>query len=151
GRPVHRARDRRPDRAGPRRRGRAAGRPRARRRAAPPNPGRPLPAAARERGVTMAALTIARLTLQEASRRRLILTIFLLTLVVVAFTGYSFFRLNSLRCGPNNTPCQPTEMKMAAAVLIILVVYMFDSVIAVGAAFVAAPSISTDVESGIAL
>jgi ABC-type transport system involved in multi-copper enzyme maturation permease subunit len=40
---------------------------------------------------------------------------------------------------------------MAAAVLIILVVYMFDSVIAVGASFIAAPSIATDVESGIAL
>src|SRR5436309_11201780 len=99
----------------------------------------------------MAALTIARLTLQEASRRRLILAVFLLTLVVVAFTGYGFSRLNTITCGRDGALCPPTEVRLAASLLLILVVYMFDSVIAVGASFIAAPSIATDVESGIAL
>lgn len=98
-----------------------------------------------------AVLTIARGTLAEAGRRRLILTVFLLTALMIVFTAYGFSRLSTLTCGRDNGPCPPTEVKLAASLLLILVVYMFDSIIAVGAAFVAAPAISAEIESGILL
>jgi ABC-type transport system involved in multi-copper enzyme maturation permease subunit len=94
-----------------------------------------------------AALVIARITLQEAARRRLILAIFLLTIVVVALTGFGFARLNTLTC--DGAPCPSLEIRLVAAILLILVVYMFDSVIAVGSSFVASPAVASDIESGV--
>lgn len=98
-----------------------------------------------------AVLTIARMTLAEAGRRRLVLTVGVLTLLMIVFTGYGFSRLNTLTCGRDHAPCSPVEIQLASSLLLILVVYMFDSVIAVGAAFIAAPSISSEIESGILL
>ncbi len=99
----------------------------------------------------MAILTIARYTLIEASRRRLLLTVALLTLVMVGFTSWGFSRLNTLTCGPQHLPCPPAEIKLATALLVILVAYMFHVVLAVGAVFVAAPTIAGEIESGTAL
>lgn len=96
-----------------------------------------------------AALTIARFTLREAARRRLLITVAILTLVMVIFTGWGFSRLNTLMCG--GQPCPPTEIKLATAVLLILVTYMFNVVLAMGAVFVAAPSLAGDLESGLML
>lgn len=95
------------------------------------------------------AMRIARLTLQEALRRRLVGAVFLLTLLVVALIGFGFYRLNTFTCG--GAACSAAEIRLAAAFLSILVVYMFDSVIAVGSAFVAALAIAADVESGVML
>ena len=97
----------------------------------------------------MPILTIARYTLIEASRRRLLLTVALLTIVMVAFTGWGFSRLNTLMC--NGQPCPPTEVKFATAYLVILVVYMFNVVLAMGSVFVASPAIAGEIESGLAL
>jgi ABC-type transport system involved in multi-copper enzyme maturation permease subunit len=93
-------------------------------------------------------LTIARLTLREASRRRLLLTVGILTAVMVVFTGWGFSRLNTVTCGPQNLPCPPTEIKIATAFLLILVAYMFNSILAMGSVFIAAPSIAGEIESG---
>lgn len=95
-----------------------------------------------------AILTIARMTLVEARRRRLVLTVFVLTALMVGFTAYGFSRLNTLTCGRDNSPCSPTEVQLAAALLLILVTYMFDSVIVIGASFVAAPAIAGEIETG---
>lgn len=97
-----------------------------------------------------ATLAIARLTLLEARRRRLVLAIFLLTLIAIGITALGFSRLPTINCG-GRQPCSPAEVQLAAALVLILVVYMFDSVIAVGASFVAAPAIASDIESGIVL
>jgi ABC-type transport system involved in multi-copper enzyme maturation permease subunit len=91
------------------------------------------------------------MTLVEARRRRLVLTVFLLTALMIVFTAYGFSRLNTLHCGRDGTPCSPTEIQLAASLLLILVAYMFDSVIVVGASFVAAPSIAGEIETGILL
>jgi ABC-type transport system involved in multi-copper enzyme maturation permease subunit len=98
----------------------------------------------------MAALTIARLTLREAARRRLIVAVVLLTLLVDALAGWGFEHLlASLNCngGPE---CSPVEVRAISATLLILIVFMFSFVFSLAAVFVAAPSISGDVESGIA-
>ncbi|MGI8551083.1 MAG: ABC transporter permease [Dehalococcoidia bacterium] len=94
----------------------------------------------------MAVLTIARLTLLEAARRRLLLAVAVLTLVLVGFTTWGFQRLIGTL-----TNVSVTEVKTITATLLILIVFMFSFIFSLGAVFVSAPSIATDLESGIAL
>lgn len=92
---------------------------------------------------------IARLTIREATRRRLLLAVVLLTVVFVGFSAWGFERLTSISCG--SRPCSPTEVKLVAATLLILLSFMYSFVFTVGAVFVSAPSIASEVESGVAL
>src|SRR5207237_6017404 len=93
----------------------------------------------------MHVLTLARLTILEASRRKLLLALALLTLVVIVLTSWGFSRL------PTMNGVTPAEVRVAASQLTILVAFMFSGVLALGATLVAAPSIASDIESGIAL
>ena len=97
----------------------------------------------------MPILTIARFTLIEASRRRLLLTVAILTVAMVAFTGWGFSRVATLSC--DGQPCPDQEIKFASAFLVILVIYMFNIVLAMSSVFVAAPAIAGEIESGLAL
>lgn len=98
----------------------------------------------------MPVLTIARLTLLEIARRRLLLAVFLLTALVVGLTGWGFSRVPQVvGCGP--APCSPAEVRFGLSVLLILVIYMFSFILALGAAFLAAPAIAAEAESGILL
>ncbi len=97
----------------------------------------------------MPLLTIARLTLFEASRRRLLLAVLVLTIAVIAATGWGFSKLNTLT--DQGQPAPHAEILLTAAALVIMMAYMFSTVLAVGAAFLAAPAIASDVESGIVL
>jgi ABC-type transport system involved in multi-copper enzyme maturation permease subunit len=102
----------------------------------------------------MAILTIARLTLREASRRRLVLAVFILTALLAILTGWAFHRLLLLRCssrGSVQVACSASELRLIAATLLILLAFMFSFVLAVGAAFIGAPTIATDIESGVVL
>lgn len=100
----------------------------------------------------MAVFTIALLTLREASRRRLLIAVAILTLIVAVLSGWAFHRLVQLPCsGAGSAPCHGTELKLIAATLLILLMFMFSFILALGAAFLAAPSIANDIESGIAL
>lgn len=98
----------------------------------------------------MALLTIARLTLLEALRRKLLLALGLLTLLVVLLTGWGFQRLTTLT-DRNGAPLSPTEVQLIASQLLIVVGFMFSGVLALGSVFVAAPAIASEVESGVVL
>jgi ABC-type transport system involved in multi-copper enzyme maturation permease subunit len=93
----------------------------------------------------MRVLTIARLTILEASRRKLLLALAILTVLVIALTSWGFSRLPAMK---NVTPA---EVRLAASQLTILVAFMFSGVLALGSTLVAAPAIASDIESGIAL
>ena len=93
----------------------------------------------------MGLLTIARLTILEASRRKLLLALAVLTVIVVALTSWGFSRL------PTMKDVTAPEVRLAASQLTILVAFMFSGVLALGSTLVAAPSIASDIESGIAL
>jgi ABC-type transport system involved in multi-copper enzyme maturation permease subunit len=93
----------------------------------------------------MRLLTIARLTILEASRRKLLLALALLTLAVIVLTSWGFSRL------PTMKDVTPAEVRLAASQLTILVAFMFSGVLALGSTLVAAPAIASDIESGIAL
>lgn len=90
-------------------------------------------------------LTIARITLVEASRRRLLLAMALLTLAVIALTGWGFSLL------PRQPGITPGQVRSAAYVLTVLVAFMFSGVLALGSTLVASPTIAGDIESGVIL
>ena len=94
------------------------------------------------------SLVVARLTLREASRRRLLMAVFVLTLVLIGASAWGFQRLTALQCA--GQPCTPFEQKGLAALLVTLLTFMYSFVFAVGAVFVTMPLIAGEVESGVA-
>ncbi len=94
--------------------------------------------------------TIARLTLREASRRKLLLALFGLTVAIVVLTGWGFSRLPTIR-DRDGLPLSAAEVRLIAANLLILVAFMFSGVLALGSVFIAAPAVASDIESGIIL
>lgn len=98
----------------------------------------------------MAALTIARLTIREAARRRLLLALAILTLIVIGLTGWGFQHLSTLTTA-DGAPIPASELLLATSQVLVLVEFMFSAVLALSAVVVASPSISSEVESGVAL
>jgi ABC-type transport system involved in multi-copper enzyme maturation permease subunit len=90
---------------------------------------------------------IAGLVLREALRRRLVLAVIVLTLIAIGLTGWGFSRIPYLGA----QPLPATQVQLVASQLVILVAFMFSFVLALAAVFVAAPAISGETESGIAL
>ncbi len=93
-------------------------------------------------------LTIARLTLREAARRRLLLALALLSLLVIALTGWGFQRLTTVT--DRGQPVSPVEIRLITSQLLILVMFTFSFVLALSSVFVAAPAVAGEIESGIA-
>jgi ABC-type transport system involved in multi-copper enzyme maturation permease subunit len=98
----------------------------------------------------MAALTIARLTIREASRRKLLLALAILTVIVIGLTGWGFQHLTTLT-NPDGSAIPGDELRLATSQVLVLVEFMFSGVLALSAVVVASPAISGDVESGVAL
>ena len=95
-------------------------------------------------------LVIARLTIQEASRRRLLLALVILTLIVVGFSAWGFNKITTVTNGAGQTlPAQ--QVALITSQLLIVVTFMFSGVLALSAAVVAGPLISSEVESGLLL
>src|ERR1700680_4712422 len=146
-------RPRRERRCGPtaRRRHRRRGGPGLRSRAYTPDTRGSVPQPSARRGWhLMATLVVARLTIREAARRRLLLALVVLTLVVIALTAWGFQHLTALT-GADGRPLPAAETRLGTSQVLILVEFMFSGVLALSAVVVAAPSISGDVESGVSL
>jgi ABC-type transport system involved in multi-copper enzyme maturation permease subunit len=93
---------------------------------------------------------IARLTVQESSRRRLLLALLILTLVVVGFSAWGFNKITTVTNSAGRT-LPPDQVALVTSQLLIVVVFMFSGVLALSAAVVAGPLISSEVESGLLL
>jgi ABC-type transport system involved in multi-copper enzyme maturation permease subunit len=93
---------------------------------------------------------IARLTVQESSRRRLLLALLILTLIVVGFSAWGFHKITTVTRG-DGTPLPPEQVSLITSQLLIVVTFMFSGVLALSAAVVAGPLISGEVESGLLL
>jgi hypothetical protein len=92
-------------------------------------------------------IVIARLTVQELVRRRVVWVLAILTIVSVALVGWGLDRLVSLaREGGSGE----LEIRIGVSQLLILVAFMFSFVLAMTAAFVGAPAVGGDLESGVA-
>ncbi|MEO8745799.1 MAG: ABC transporter permease [Candidatus Dormiibacterota bacterium] len=95
-------------------------------------------------------VVIARLTVQEASRRRLLLALVILTLIVVGFSAWGFHKITTVNRS-DGTPLPPEQVALITSQLLIVVTFMYSGVLALSAAVVAGPLISSEVESGLLL
>ncbi|MFI5262281.1 MAG: ABC transporter permease subunit, partial [Candidatus Limnocylindrales bacterium] len=99
----------------------------------------------------MNILTIARLTLAEAARRRLFLALLILTALAVALTGWGFAQLDNVTISTSGDLTPDAEKSLIVSQVLILVTFMFSFVLALSAAFISAPVMAEDLESGVAL
>lgn len=90
---------------------------------------------------------IARLTIRELLRRRVVLVLAILTLVSVALVGWGVDRLVDLA---RVEGADEFEIRIGVSQVLILIAFMFSFVLAMTAAFVGAPAIGGDLESGVA-
>jgi ABC-type transport system involved in multi-copper enzyme maturation permease subunit len=93
-------------------------------------------------------LTIAALTLREASRRRVLRALAALTVVLLALSGWGFSRLAAESDFGTLTSGQA---RLVASQLLNLVMFGLSLIAALGTAFLAGPTLSGEVESGISL
>ena len=92
-------------------------------------------------------IVIARLTIRELVRRRVVWVLAALSIVSVALIGWGLERLVTL-ARVDGVP--ELEIRIGVSQVLILVAFMFSFVLAMTAAFVGAPAIGGDLESGVA-
>jgi ABC-type transport system involved in multi-copper enzyme maturation permease subunit len=93
-------------------------------------------------------LIVAALTLREASRRRVLLALAVLTVVLLVLSGWGFSRLAAESGASTLTSGQA---RLTASILLNLVMFGLSLIAALGTAFLAGPTLSGETESGIAL
>ena len=98
----------------------------------------------------VAVLTFAKLTVWEASRRRLLIALVALTLLIIVATSFLMSKLWTIS-GPGGRPPSDVEVRLIASQLLVVITFMFAAVLALSSVMVAAPSISSEVESGLLL
>ncbi|HEY0813386.1 MAG TPA: ABC transporter permease subunit [Pseudonocardia sp.] len=97
----------------------------------------------------MTVLTIAALTLREVARRKVIWALVGLTVVLLALDGWGFADLPGLKTDLGSMTSG--EARLLAAELLNLAMFAMSLIIALGAAFLAGPTLAGELESGIAL
>ncbi|RJK94851.1 ABC transporter permease [Vallicoccus soli] len=97
---------------------------------------------------TRTVLTVAALTLREATRRRVLLALAVLTVALLALSGWGFSRLGAEVDAGGLTSGQT---RLVASQLLNLVMFGLSLVAALGTAFLAGPTVSGETESGVAL
>ena len=93
-------------------------------------------------------ITIARLTIGEAARRRILWVFVVLAILAVTLIGWGTARLVEVYRSSGNPEI---GLQLGISQLLIFVAFQFSFVLAMTAAFLGAPAIATDLESGIAL
>ncbi len=93
-------------------------------------------------------LVVARLTIREVTRRRILWVLGLLSVASVAFVGWGVDRLVA-QARANSVNAY--ELEVGVSQILILIAFMFSFVLAMSAAFLAAPAIASDVETGTVL
>lgn len=97
----------------------------------------------------MTALTVARLTLHEAFRRRVVWALLVLTVALLALSGWGFSKLIGLDSDLGTMTSG--EARLVASVLLNLILFGMSLIAAIGTAFLAGPTVAGEVESGQAL
>jgi ABC-type transport system involved in multi-copper enzyme maturation permease subunit len=87
---------------------------------------------------------------QEASRRRLLLALVILTLIVVGFSAWGFNKITTVT-NRQGEALPAVQVALITSQLLIGVTFMYSGVLALSAAVVAGPLISSEVESGLLL
>lgn len=90
-------------------------------------------------------LVVAGLTLREMARRRVLWVLLGLVVVSVILVGWGTERLVTLA---REDRVGEVEIRIGVSQVLILIAFMFSYVLAMSAAFLAAPAIASDVETG---
>ena len=93
-------------------------------------------------------LTVAALTLHEAGRRRVVRSLAVLMVALLALSAWGFSRL-AAETGVDELTSG--ETRLTASILLNLVMFGFSLIGALGTAFLAGPTLAGETESGIAL
>jgi ABC-type transport system involved in multi-copper enzyme maturation permease subunit len=93
-------------------------------------------------------IEIARLTVQELFRRRVVWVLAALTIVSVLLVAFGLSRLVELG---REEGVPELQIRVFVSQVLILIAFMFSFVLAMTAAFVGAPAVGGDLESGVAL
>jgi ABC-type transport system involved in multi-copper enzyme maturation permease subunit len=93
-------------------------------------------------------IVIARLTVHELVRRRVVWVLAALTIVSVLLVAFGLSRLVTLA---REGGVEELEVRIGVSQVLILIAFMFSFVLAMTAAFVGAPAVGGDLESGVAL
>ena len=89
------------------------------------------------------AFIIARLTVREAVRRKLVAAFAFITLAMVSLSAWGFYRLSHTRSITSG------EVQVAMPQAFILFMFMFSFVLALSASAISSPAVSAEVESGV--
>jgi ABC-type transport system involved in multi-copper enzyme maturation permease subunit len=92
-------------------------------------------------------LTIAKLTIGEAARRRVLWVLAALAVVAVGLTTWG---VSALVNGARDDGVGELEIKFFVSQVLIFIAFMFGFVLVMTAAFFGSPAIATDLESGVA-
>jgi ABC-type transport system involved in multi-copper enzyme maturation permease subunit len=92
-------------------------------------------------------ITIAKLTIGEAARRRVLWVLVILALVAVGLTTWG---VSVLVEGARDRGIAELDIKFAVSQVLIFIAFMFGFVLVMTSAFFGSPAIATDLESGIA-
>jgi ABC-type transport system involved in multi-copper enzyme maturation permease subunit len=93
-------------------------------------------------------LTIARMTLREASRRKVLWALAGLTVVLLGLNAWGFAKIPGLETNASGE-LTTGEARIIASLLLNLVMFTMSLVVALGTAFLAGPTLSGEVESGV--
>jgi ABC-type transport system involved in multi-copper enzyme maturation permease subunit len=92
-------------------------------------------------------ITIAKLTIGEAARRRVLWVLVILAAVAVGLTAWG---VSALVESARDRGVSELEIKFAVSQILIFIAFMFGFVLVMTAAFFGSPAIATDLESGVA-
>ena len=92
-------------------------------------------------------IAIAKLTIGEAARRRVLLVLVILAALAVALTTWG---VATLVDGARRDGINDLDIKLAVSQILIFIAFMFGFVLVMTAAFFGSPAIATDLETGIA-
>lgn len=92
-------------------------------------------------------ITIAKLTIGEAARRRVLWVLVILAAVAVGLTTWG---VSALVDSARDTGVTELDIKFAVSQILIFIAFMFGFVLVMTAAFFGSPAIATDLESGVA-
>ena len=92
-------------------------------------------------------LTIAKLTIGEAARRRVLWVLVILAAIAVSLTAWG---VSGLVSAARDNGVTELELKFVISQVLIFIAFMFGFVLVMTAAFFGSPAIATDLESGIA-
>ena len=97
----------------------------------------------------MIAFTFAGLTLREAARRRVLRALAVLTVALLVLSAWGFSRLAAAETDAGTLTSG--EARLVASQLLNLVMFGYSLIAALGTAFLAGPTLSGEIESGMSL